>query len=160
MSWLYQWIKCLLVQEDVKTIISHVGPQTLFFIFPSADMHWPELHALFGSENDRTAEHRHPNVVNSPHITNWFFTQGLEKVIKFWSNNLPNAEEYWYRFEYQARGSIHCHGVAKLKNGPGPILPVCGLVGIHIPSSPFRRWYLAKIVNSSLSETSQPHREY
>ena len=123
-------------------------------------MHWPELHALFGSENDRTAEHRHQNVVNSPHITNWFFTQGLEKVIKFWSNNLLNAEEYWYRFEYQARGSIHCHGVAKLKNenGPEPILPVCGLVGIHIPSSPFRRWYLAKIVNSSLSETSQPHR--
>lgn len=123
-------------------------------------MHWPELHALFGSENDCTAEHRHQNVVNSPHITNWFFTQGLEKVIKFWSNNSLNAEEYWYRFEYQARGSIHCHGVAKLKNGPGPILPVCGLVGIHIPSSPFRRWYLAKIVNSSLSETSQPHREY
>ena len=54
-------------------------------------MHWPELHALFGSENDRTAEHRHQNVVNSPHITNWFFTQGLEKVIKFWSNNLLNA---------------------------------------------------------------------
>lgn len=28
-------------------------------------------------------------------------------------------EWHWYRFEYQARGSIHCHGVAKLKNDPG-----------------------------------------
>ena len=25
----------------------------------------------------------------------------------------------WYRYEYQARGSIHCHGTAKLKNDPG-----------------------------------------
>ena len=25
----------------------------------------------------------------------------------------------WYKFQYQARGSIHCHGVAKLKNDPG-----------------------------------------
>ena len=30
-----------------------------------------------------------------------------------------DAEWHWHRFEYQARGSIHCHGVAKLKNDPG-----------------------------------------
>jgi hypothetical protein len=29
-----------------------------------------------------------------------------------------DAEWHWYRFEYQARGSIHCHGCAKLKNDP------------------------------------------
>ena len=33
--------------------------------------------------------------------------------------NALDAEWHWYRFEYQARGSIHCHGVAKLKNDPG-----------------------------------------
>ena len=26
---------------------------------------------------------------------------------------------HWYRFEYQARGSTHTHGCAKLKNDPG-----------------------------------------
>lgn len=26
---------------------------------------------------------------------------------------------HWYRYEFQARGSIHCHGVAKLKSDPG-----------------------------------------
>lgn len=30
-----------------------------------------------------------------------------------------DVEWHWYRFEYRARGSIHCHGVAKLKNDPG-----------------------------------------
>ena len=24
----------------------------------------------------------------------------------------------WYRYEYQGRGSIHCHGIAKLRNNP------------------------------------------
>ena len=41
-------------------------------------------------------------------FTDWFFTQRLENFIK-----------HWDRFEYQAKGSIHCHGVAKLKNDPG-----------------------------------------
>lgn len=30
-----------------------------------------------------------------------------------------DAEWHWYRYEFQARGSIHCHGTAKLKNDPG-----------------------------------------
>ena len=31
-----------------------------------------------------------------------------------------NADWYWYRFEFTVmRGSIHCHGLAKLKDDPG-----------------------------------------
>ena len=29
------------------------------------------------------------------------------------------ATWHWYRFEYASRGSIHCHGVAKLEDDPG-----------------------------------------
>ena len=29
-----------------------------------------------------------------------------------------DADWHWFRFEYQARGSIHAHGCAKLKNDP------------------------------------------
>ncbi|XP_068687691.1 ATP-dependent DNA helicase pif1-like [Montipora foliosa] len=39
--------------------------------------------------------------------------------MKHWLYSSLDAEWHWYRFEYQARGSIHCHGVAKLKNDPG-----------------------------------------
>ena len=38
------WFKA---RENLKATISHVGPSTFFFTFSSADMHWPELHALF-----------------------------------------------------------------------------------------------------------------
>ena len=29
------------------------------------------------------------------------------------------AEWHWFRYEYATRGSIHCHGLAKLKDDPG-----------------------------------------
>lgn len=59
------------------------------------------------------------NVINNPHITDWFFTKRLENFIKYWLYNSLDAKWHWYRFEYQARGSIHCHGVVKLKSDPG-----------------------------------------
>lgn len=110
------WFKA---RENLKAIISSAGPPTLFFTFSSADMHWPELHALFNSDGSNTPENRRQNVINNPHITDWFFTQRLENFIKYWLYNSLDAKWYWYRFEYQAGGSIHCHGVAKLKNDPG-----------------------------------------
>ena len=110
------WFKA---RENLKAIISNVGPPTFFFTFSSADMHWPELHALFNSDGSNTPENRRQNVINNPHITDWFFTQRLENFIKYWLYHSLDAEWHWYRFEYQARGSIHCHGVAKLKNDPG-----------------------------------------
>ena len=37
-----------------------------------------------------------------------------------------DAEWHWLRFEYQARGSIHAHGCATLKNDPDiPTLKAC-----------------------------------
>ena len=64
------------VREDLKVIIANVGAPTLFFTFASADMHWPELHALFGTNADSaTSEVRRENVINNPHIVDWFFTQ-------------------------------------------------------------------------------------
>ncbi len=107
------WYK---VQEELKAIITSVGTPTCFFTFSSADMHWPELHALFQENNctDFTisSEERRQNIINNPHIVDWFFTQRLENFIKYWLYDTLDAKWHWYRFEYQARGSIHCHGTA------------------------------------------------
>ena len=40
------------VREELKAIITNVGPPTLFFTFSSADRHWPELHALFQADTN------------------------------------------------------------------------------------------------------------
>ena len=81
-------------------------------------MHWPDLHVLLGNENS-TGDKRRKAVINNPHIVDWFFTLRLESFIKHWLYKTLDAKWHWYRFEYQARGSIHCHGTAKLSNDPG-----------------------------------------
>ena len=108
------------VREELKAIILTKGSPTIFFTFSSADMHWPELHDLFAIEDIVfSSSQRRQNVINNPHIVDWFFTKRLENFVKHWLYDTLDADWHWYRFEYQHRGSIHCHGTAKLKNDPG-----------------------------------------
>ena len=112
------------VREELKAIITSVGAPTVFFTFSSADMHWPELHALFKADTEcdignSTSQIRRQNVINNPHIVDWFFTQRLESFVKHWLYDTLGAKWHWFRYEYQGRGSIHCHGTAKLNNDPG-----------------------------------------
>ena len=64
-------------------------------------------------------EVRRQNVINNPHVVDWFFTQRLESFVKHWLYDTLGAKWHWFRYEYQGRGSIHCHGTAKLNNDPG-----------------------------------------
>ena len=112
------WYKA---KEELKAIIQYAGPPTFFFTLSAADMHWPELHALLGSDvmnNDNSSEVRRQNVKNNPHIVDWFFTERVKNFIKHWLYDTLDVNWHWYRFEYQSRGSIHCHGLVKLKNDP------------------------------------------
>jgi hypothetical protein len=120
------WYK---IREDLKAIIACKGAPTIFFTFSSADMHWPELHSLLDPNFENlTGDGWRKNVINNPHLVDWFFTKRLESFLKHWLYDTLNAEWHWYRYEFQARGSIHCHGTAKLKNDPG----LCNLTEIAL----------------------------
>ncbi|XP_028419074.1 uncharacterized protein LOC114544711 [Dendronephthya gigantea] len=79
---------------------------------------WPDLQRLLQSNEGASRTERAQAVIDNPHLTDWFFMQRLQKFIKHWLEGVLDAEWFWYRFEYQARGSIHAHGCAKLKNDP------------------------------------------
>ena len=107
-------------RDELKSIITTKGAPTIFFTFSSADMYWPELHSLFSNKSDNcTNEERRQNIIDNPHIVDWFFNQRLENFIKHWLYGTLGAAWHWYRYEFQARGSIHGHWTAKLKNDPG-----------------------------------------
>ena len=77
-------------------------------------MHWPELHGLFKAGSDcetdnSTSEERRQNVINNPHVADCFFTQRLESFVKHCLYDTLCAKWHWLRYEYQGRGSIHCH---------------------------------------------------
>ena len=114
--------------QELKALLEQKGPATFFWTVSSADNYWPELHSLLPHNTQTGITHsmRVNAVIKSPHITDWFFHSKLKDFVTYWLNKTLDAEWYWYRYEYQARGSTHAHGCAKLKNDPG----LCELVKI------------------------------
>ena len=113
------WYKA---KDDLKAIISQVGPPTVFFTLSCAEYHRPEFHHLFENKTieELSPTERQSNVLQNPHILDWLFTERTDRFVKYWLYDSLGASQHWYRYEYAVqRGSIHCHGVAKLKNDPG-----------------------------------------
>ena len=101
---------------EFKALIEQKGPPTFFFTFSAADNYWPDLHRLLGEPNNATPAIRIKAVMEHPHITDSHFVTRLEEFNKQWLHHVMDAEWKWIRYEWQARGSIHAHGCAKLKN--------------------------------------------
>lgn len=112
--------------SELRALIEHKGPPTFFWTVSSADNYWPELHNLMPHPHNTQPSHamRMRAVIDNPHLTDWFFTSKLSDWVQHWLYDALGAEWHWYRYEYQARGSTHAHGCAKLTNDPG----ICQLV--------------------------------
>ena len=104
------------------------GPSTFLWTVSSADNYCPELHSLMPHPDRARTELTHgmrmQAVISNPHLTDWYFTSRLSDWVQHWLYDALGASWHWYRYEYQARGSTHAHGCAKLSNDPG----ICTLV--------------------------------
>ena len=106
-------------QFELKDMIKQLGSDgMIFFTFSSADLHWPELHKLMPGGNTEDTNFRHKNLVDNPHIAAWFFNKRFEIFFNCVLKKHWNLKEWWYRFEWQHRGSVHVHGIAKIRDGP------------------------------------------
>lgn len=105
---------------------------TVWFSLSLANHHWNDLQNLFGSkphihenENEidyqkRCAKHSMQNYANNPGIVNEMFVQRVKSFVKlFFGVNGLNSAWHWYRHEWQKRGNIHVHGLARLHSDPG-----------------------------------------
>ena len=73
-----------------------------------ADNYWPRLHELLGISKTMPFSDMRKIISDHPHFVNHKF------IIK----ETYQAEWYWYRFEYQARGNALIHGIVRLKYAP------------------------------------------
>ena len=94
---------------------------TVFFTFSYADNHWNDLHKLMPGGFSSDKKIRYQNVLDNPHIVDWYFSYRLNEFLKVVFDGILECEWRWHRFEWQSRSSIHAHGAAKFKNDPGLI---------------------------------------
>ena len=57
---------------------------------------------------------RYKNVLNNPHLVDWYYSHRLSNFIKVVFENILGSEWIYYRQERQSREAIHSHGVCKL----------------------------------------------
>ena len=67
--------------------------------------------------------------------------------MRHWLYDTLSAEWHWYWYKFQARGSILCHGMAKLKNDPG----LCRLGEIAL------KGYIAEKDNATIKSSDILH---
>ena len=112
-------------RQQLEAYVHGLGCPGTFLTFSAADLHWDSLQRLMPRYHEwQQADHRsrmtiaRVNLRDNPHIAAYHFhvryTSFLEKVLK------PkfNIDDYWYRYEWQARGSTHAHGLFWVKDSP------------------------------------------
>jgi len=108
-------------RSELEATMSDKSCATVFFTFSYADNHWLDLHKLMPGGFNKDPKKRYQNVLNNPHIVDWYFSYRLDEFLKIVFDGILQCEWRWHRFEWQSRSSIHAHGAAKFKNDPGLI---------------------------------------
>ena len=102
------------------------GAATLFITYSMADLYWPDLHRLLGTEGKSMAEKRKAINAN-PHIVTSYFCKRVRDWNKAFLQDSLNQKWSWLRYENQNRGTIHCHMMSKLSNDPD-LIKLCSYV--------------------------------
>ncbi|KAK3924207.1 tRNA pseudouridine synthase B, partial [Frankliniella fusca] len=96
---------------ELRDMVEQLTLPNLFLTLSCADHHWPDLFRLLTSTNiEDLSEFGRWKLVKKILKVKTFISEVLEKYYK--------VIDYWYRVEYQHRGSPHIHGLFWIENAP------------------------------------------
>jgi hypothetical protein len=104
-------------------MIATLGTPTLFFTLSAVDLHWPELYHLLApgellSDSPSSMSRRQQLLNENPLIVNTFFYHRAKYFLEQIVGPHFKVKDFWYRFEWQHRGSPHLHGFLWLQDAP------------------------------------------
>ncbi|KAK3908156.1 LOW QUALITY PROTEIN: V-type proton ATPase subunit C [Frankliniella fusca] len=102
---------------ELVDMVEQLGLPTLFLTLSSADLHWPDLFRILTGNLDNsqlTEKERRDLLQNNPYAVD----KRVECIIDTVICTKYNVKDYWYRVEYQHRGSPHVHGILWIKGAP------------------------------------------
>jgi len=103
-------------RSDLEAMVRNLGCPNLFFTFSAADNQWADLHRHMPDHGEDfiTSPRRHiraiKNLVDNPHIAAQYLKLRFDLFFKHVLTKIFPVTHYWYRFEWQQRGSGHIHG--------------------------------------------------
>lgn len=107
--------------SELTQMVRQIGLPTIFFTLSAADYHWPDLFRLIVPGQDPaqfTERERHELMHDNPFLTANFFNIRAQAFIDLFIKRFFPVADFWYRFEWQHRGSPHVHGLLWLDDSP------------------------------------------
>jgi ATP-dependent DNA helicase PIF1 len=102
----------------VESMVRMLGCPNLFLTFSAADLHWdslmrhlPRYDEWKAAPSDQRVRIAQPNLSSNPLIVAYHFYRRLQVFTTQVLSEKFNVRDYWNRFEWQARGSSHNHGL-------------------------------------------------
>ena len=121
-------------KKDVFAMIRQLGIPTLFLSFSANDLHWSELIVTLGKlvdnadyteaeATDSLSWETRSRLVQSDPVTcvrhfDHRVSQFIQTILKSPDSPIGEMEDYFYRVEFQQRGSPHIHMLVWIKNSP------------------------------------------
>jgi ATP-dependent DNA helicase PIF1 len=110
-------------RNDLVAIIKDIKLPHFFATASAADVQWKDLHCLMPQEAPINAiEQERIRIcnqnLNNPAIAAWYF---YKRWMIFFEHVLRpkfDIQDWWFRFEWQFRGSSHVHAFFWLRNAP------------------------------------------
>jgi hypothetical protein len=119
-------------KRELLSLVQDKGMPTIWFTLSLANHYWDDLQRLFeepprditGGETEDAYKERWKracikNYACNPHIVDEFFVRRVKAFVEaFFGESGLHATWHWYRYEWQQRGNIHVHGLARLNSAP------------------------------------------
>lgn len=106
---------------ELLEMVAQIGTPTVFFTLSAADYHWADIFKLINPNiepENLTDKQRRDLMHENPHLTAYYFQKRAGIFITKIMRKFFKVKDYWYRFEWQWRGSPHVHGLLWLENAP------------------------------------------
>jgi len=111
-------------RRDLRAMIKQLCCPHLFATFSAADVQWPDLHRFMPTDlPPNCTEQERARIYNrdlndNPGIAAYYFHRRWELFLHHVLKPKFNIVDFWYRYEWQHRGSSHVHAFFWLKDAP------------------------------------------
>lgn len=106
------WSAC---RQELIDLIRQKGCPDIFWTLSAADLQWPDLHrhmpthGQLADDSCTARQQRRQALNNNPHVAATYLERHVDLFVTHFLHPLLGVRHFWYRYEWQERGSGHIH---------------------------------------------------